>query len=82
MENYFKLTEESRKVGGVLLYRVQLTKDCIHGKSGDLGGWIEKPENLKGGWVSGDAQVYGDAWVFGEANVFGNARISQGDHKV
>ena len=49
---------------------------------GDLGGYIEKPENLSGdaevsgdAWVSGDARVSGDAQVYGNARVYGNAAI-------
>ena len=39
---------------------------------GDLGGYIERPENLYGdAWVYGDAQVYGDARVCGDAQVCG-----------
>ena len=47
-------------------------------KAGDVGGWIEKEENLSddsNAWVSGNARVSGDAWVFGNAEVSGNARV-------
>ena len=46
--------------------------------AGDLGGYIEKEENLShngDAWISGDAQVYGDALVYGNAQVYGNARV-------
>ena len=36
-------------------------------KDGELGGYIEKEENLS---------HYGDAWVSGNASVSGNARVS------
>jgi len=65
-------------------------------KAGDLGGWVEKEDNLSqsgNAWVSsnakvsGDAVVSGDAWVSGDAKVSGNAKVSgdawvSGDAKV
>ncbi len=48
-------------------------------KAGDLGGWVEKEDNLSqsgNAWVSGDAVVSGDAWVSGDAVVSGNAKVS------
>ena len=51
---------------------------------GDLGGYIEKEENLSqdgNAWVGGNAEVYGDAWVGGNAEVCGNAWV-YGDAKV
>ena len=41
-------------------------------KIGDLGGWIEKEENLShegNAWVCGDAEVYGNAEVFSISHV-------------
>ena len=46
--------------------------------AGDVGGYIEKVENLAvsgNAWVSGDAWVYGNAWVSGDAQVSGDARV-------
>ena len=52
--------------------------------AGDVGGYIEKVENLAvygnawvsgDAWVYGDARVYGNAWVSGDAQVSGNAQI-------
>ena len=46
---------------------------------GELGGYIEKEENLNqdgDAWVSGDAWVYGNARVSGDARVYGNAQVS------
>ena len=59
-------------------------------KAGDLGGWVEKEDNLSqsgNAWVSGNAVVYGNAkvsgsaWVYGDAKVSGNA-VVYGDAKV
>ena len=82
---HFKLrTDLTIKVGVKTLYRIEATKEitkfCV--KVGDLGGYIEKEENLYGdAWVSCDAKVYGDAkvsedaLVSGDANVSGNAEV-------
>ena len=48
-------------------------------KAGDLGGWVEKEDNLSqsgNAWVSGNAEVSGNAWVSGNAEVSGNACVS------
>ena len=64
--SHFVLTEETRIVFGVTLYRIKATKDLPQHEvsEGDLGGWVEKKENLSGdSWVSDNARVYGNAWV-------------------
>ena len=53
-------------------------------KEGELGGFIEKEENLShegNAWVYGDAKVCGNAKVFGDAKVCGNAWVF-GDAEV
>lgn len=71
---------------GKKLYRIQAAVDMpLHQiRKGDLGGWIESPENLPqlgNGWVDEYALVYqnaiitGDALVTGHAEVFGHALI-------
>lgn len=40
--------------------------------AGELGGWIEKEENLD---ASGNARVCGNARVYGDARVDGDARV-------
>lgn len=71
MEKHFELTDETIEVAGNTLHRIRCTRDCKWAKTGDLGGFIEKEDNL-----SGDAQVSGNAWVFGTARVSDNARVS------
>ena len=82
---HFKLrTDLTIKVGLKTLYRIEATKEITKFgvKVGDLGGYIEKENNLTGdAWVSGDAEVHGDAWVSGKAKVYGNAEVS-GNAKV
>ena len=48
-------------------------------KKGELGGFIEKEENLSqegDAWVSDNAQVFGDAQVSGTARVYDDACVS------
>ena len=72
----------SIEVCGHTLFRIECTQDFKEIKSGTLGGYIEKEENLDGNaWVYGDAKVFGDAWVYGDARVFGNAQV-YGNAKV
>ena len=61
--------------GGTILHQIQATKDFNDVTKGDLGGYIEKEENLS---HKGLAWVYRDARVFGGARVFGDAQISTG----
>lgn len=62
----YKLTDETKTVGGVTLHRIQALKDFADIKAGELGGWVEKEENL-----SHD----GDAWVCDNANVSKSTHI-------
>ena len=75
----YELTTETKIVYGKTLYRIRALTSFATVKAGDLGGWIEKEENLAqegDAWVSGDAQVSGNAQVFGDAHVSGDARVS------
>jgi len=60
----FEFTGETKVVFGVTLNRIRaVTAIAALGiAAGDLGGWIEREENL---------QVYGNAWVYGNARVYG-----------
>ena len=95
MNKYEILENETKVVGGYTLHRIKALKDifCANGKvvkTGDLGGWIEKKENLSqdgnawiggdakvydGAWICGNAKVYGNAWIYGNAQVYGNAKV-------
>jgi hypothetical protein len=86
----YSLTKEKREVLGKTLYRIKAERTFGDVKKEDLGGFVEKEENLShegDAWVSGDAwvydnaRVYGDAWVYGDAEAFGNARV-YGDTQV
>lgn len=81
----YELTSETKVFLGKTLYRIKALVQFGNVNAGDLGGWIEKEENLSqygNAWVygnavvSGNARVYGNAWVYGNAEVSGNARVS------
>ena len=55
-----------------VLHRIRATVSFGFVKIGDLGGWIEKEENLSHegkAWVWGNAEVCGDAEVFSASHV-------------
>ena len=63
---------------GIKLFRIRALNSFGNVEAGDIGGYIEKKENLSvygNSWVSGDAMVYGNAMVSGDARVSGNARV-------
>ena len=78
----YEFTGETKQIstisGTVTLHRIKASVTFGNIKSGDIGGWIEREENLShdgDAWVSGDAQVSGDARVYDNARVFDNARV-------
>lgn len=80
----YKLTKNKNEYLGTILYQIQALKDFGDVRKGDLGGWIEREENLSqegNCWVSGNAWVYGNACVSDNAWVYGNAEVS-GDTRV
>ena len=75
----YELTENTTMHFGKKLFQIKALISFGDVKAGELGGWIEKEENLShagNAWVSGDARVYGNARVYGDAQVYGNARVS------
>lgn len=78
MEKY-ELTKETIKDNfGKKLFRIRALVDFADVKKGDLGGFIEKEENLS---HYNDSWVYDNAFVCGNSRVFDNARVC-GDAKV
>ena len=81
----FELTSESiANIFGKKLFRIKALIEFGNVKEGELGGFIEKEENLShegDAWVYGNAKVCGDAWVCGNAWVYGNAEVC-GDARV
>ena len=75
----FELTSEFVTFLGKKLFRIKALVAFGGVKEGELGGFVEKEENLDqsgDAWVSGNARVYGDARVYGNARVSGNAWVS------
>ena len=73
----YEFTGETREFLGRTLHRIKAVSDFGDVKAGDLGGWVEKEENLS---QAGDCWVYGNAWVSGSAQVSGNARVGDKNH--
>lgn len=82
----YELTSESITLpDGTRLYRIKALRDFGNVNAGDLGGFIEKENNLShsgnarvgdNAEVSDNARVCDDTWVGGNAQVCGNARVS------
>ena len=84
MKKYELTSEFIIVASGIKLYRIKALISFANIEAGDLGGFIEKEENLNqhgDAWVYGDARVYGNARVFGDADVYGNAWVF-GDARV
>ena len=78
MEKKYELTDETIKWYGKTLHRIKALKDFGDIKEGDLGGYIEKEDNLSHNndcWICGNAQVFGNAEVYGNTQVFGDAEV-------
>ena len=74
----FELTTECITFLGRKLFRIKALIQFGDVNPGDLGGYVEKEENLD---HDGNAWVYGNAWVCGDARICGNAQVS-GDARV
>ena len=81
----FELTSEFiTNISGTKLFRIKALVEFGNIKAGELGGYIEKEENLDqdgNAWVFDNARVYGDAKVCGDAKVYGDAKVC-GNAKV
>ena len=68
----FELTSEFvTNISGTKLFRIKALVEFGDVEAGELGGYIEKEENLDhdgDAWVCGNAQVCGDARVCGDAD--------------
>lgn len=80
----YELTDDSITFMGRKLFRIRAIRSFNDVAAGDLGGYVEKEENLShddDAWIygdaciSGDARIYDDAWIFGNIRISGNARI-------
>ena len=67
----FILTDETIEMFGVTLHRIKAVRSFGNVKEGDLGGFVEKEENISEhfeAWVCGNAKVCGNAEVCGDAD--------------
>ena len=74
----YELTTNTKICFGRKLYQIKALKDFGNVKAGDLGGYIEKEENLSQdgiAWVFDNACIYGDAEVYGNAQIHDIARV-------
>ena len=78
----FEFTGETKTISlffrTATLHRIRAVAEFGLVKIGDLGGWIEKEENLSHegkAWVFGDAKVWGNAKVCGDAEVFSASHV-------
>jgi NDP-sugar pyrophosphorylase family protein len=74
----YEMTSNVKELLGHKLFQIKALKDFDDVKAGDLGGYIEKEENLShdgNAWVYDDAKVYDDACVFDNAQIYGNAHV-------
>ena len=83
----FEFTGETKTISllfrTAILHRIRAVAEFGLVKVGDLGGWIEKEENLSHegkAWVWGNAKVCGDAEVWGNAKVCGDAKVFSASH--
>lgn len=77
----FRLTDESKTVNGIKLYRIEALKDLgFYGvKQGDKGGFVESEANLSqnlDSWIGDNACVYNKAFVGRNSFVGGNAIVN------
>ena len=74
----YELTDETLNYNGYILHRIKAVRDFGLVRAGDLGGWIEKEDNLShegNCWVYDEAKVYRNAVVKDNAKVFGDAVV-------
>lgn len=74
----FELTADRIEEKGVTLHRIKALIDFGDVKAGELGGYVEKEENLSqygNAWVYRHAKVFGNACVYGNAWVYDNAQV-------
>lgn len=71
----FILTDETKVVEGVTVHRVKYTRKNRLAENGELGGWVEKIENIDGGLVIEEGVVIGNAVVKNSATVRDQALI-------
>lgn len=73
MSKKYKLTDETVKINGKTLHRIEALKDFNNVKRGDKGGFVESELNLS---QKGNCWIYNNAYVYDDSCVSDNARIA------
>lgn len=77
--NKFELTTESRKYHGLIYWRIKALKNFGNVKKGDLGGFVQQPNNLShlgNCWIEADAMVGEWCCVHNNYLVGGNTKLT------
>ena len=71
MSKKYEFTGETKIEFGVTFKRIRalVAIAAFSVAAGDLGGWIEKENNL--------SQIYGDAWISGNAQIYARAETGR-----
>ena len=93
MKKFELTTEFITNMFGIKLFRIKALVEFGNVKAGELGGYVEKEENVSqdgnakvsgnakvygGAKISGNAEISGNAWIYGNAKVSGNAKVYGG----
>ena len=77
----YKLTATKKEIDGCLiLLQIEALESFNNIKKGELGGFVEKEENLSqngNAWISKNAQFFRDAKVFGDVWISEDTKISK-----
>src|SRR3990167_4136235 len=65
----YSLTKNKKEYGSLVLWQIKAEMSFGNVSKGDLGGWIEKEDNLSQG---------NNAWVYGNAGVYGKLKLLAG----
>ena len=77
-KKYELLKDKTVRIGHLTLYRIRALRDFGSVFKGEIGGYIEKEENLShegNCWVSDYAAVFENARVYGNAHIFKDAQV-------
>ena len=83
MKKYKLLGTDTKIFLGRTLFRIQALASFSDVQQGDLGGYIEREENLAhegNAWVYDDAYVYDNARVCDNARIYGDAQVCDNAH--
>ena len=78
INKYELLQNDTINIDGHVLYRIKSLMMFENVKVGDLGGYIEKEENLSHEgtcWAYGNSCIYGNAKVYDNACIFDNVHV-------